>query len=51
MQLFFKTRSMARDFAKKNPVKYKAVDNGTSSKNRWGVVISRTIQESTKVAA
>lgn len=37
--IYFKTRSQARNFAKKNPAKYKVVDLGTSSDHRWGVKV------------
>lgn len=37
--IYFKTRSQARNFAKKNPDKYKVVDLGISGDYRWGVQV------------
>lgn len=36
--IYFKTRKLARDFAKKR-TNYKVVDNGTTKDHRWGVKV------------
>lgn len=36
--IYFKTRKLAREFARKSDL-YKVVDNGTTKDHRWGVRI------------